>query len=58
MKTSANPMQRTTNEPLALREVLRCGARARQGKPCQSPTVKGKALSYARRRARLGSAEW
>ncbi len=38
----ANPMQRATNEPLALREVPRCGARTRQGKPCQSPIVNGK----------------
>jgi hypothetical protein len=42
MKMRANPMQRATNEPLALREAPRCGARTRQGKPCQSPIVKGK----------------
>jgi hypothetical protein len=42
MKMRANPMQRTTNEPLALRGVPRCGARTRQGKPCQSPIVRGK----------------
>jgi hypothetical protein len=31
------PMQRMTTEPLPLREAPRCGARTRQGKPCQSP---------------------
>ena len=35
-------MQRMTDEPLPLRESPRCGARTRQGKPCQSPIVKGK----------------
>jgi glucans biosynthesis protein len=35
-------MQRTTHEPLPLREASRCGARTRQGNPCQSPVVKGK----------------
>jgi hypothetical protein len=39
---TANPMQRATNEPLALREMPRCGARTRHGKPCQSPSVRGK----------------
>jgi hypothetical protein len=42
MKSMANPMQRTTNEPLSLRAAPRCGARTRQGKPCESPIVKGK----------------
>ena len=42
MKMTANPMQRATNEPLALREATRCGARTRHGKRCQSPIVKGK----------------
>ena len=42
MKMTANPMQRATNEPLALREAPRCGARTRRGKPCPSPAVKGK----------------
>ena len=42
MKMTANPMQRATNEPLALREAPRCGARTRHGKCCQSPIVKGK----------------
>ena len=42
MKMRANPMQRATNEPLALREAPRCGARTRRGKPCPSPAVKGK----------------
>jgi hypothetical protein len=42
MKMTANPMQRTTNEPLPLRNAPRCGARTRQGKPCPSPAVKGK----------------
>jgi hypothetical protein len=42
MKIADKPMQRMTNEPLPLREASRCGARTRQGKPCQSPIVKGK----------------
>jgi hypothetical protein len=42
MKIADNPMQRMTNEPLPLQEAPRCGARTRQGKPCQSPIVKGK----------------
>jgi hypothetical protein len=46
MKMADNPMQRVTNgvtnEPSALQEAPRCGARTRQGKPCQSPIVKGK----------------
>ncbi len=42
MKSKGKPMQRTTNEPSALRQVPRCGARTRSGKPCQSPVVKGK----------------
>jgi hypothetical protein len=42
MKMTANPMQRTTNELLALRGVPRCGAPTRHGKPCQSPSVRGK----------------
>ena len=42
MKMTANPMQRRTNEPSPLRATPRCGARTRQGKPCQSPIVKGK----------------
>jgi hypothetical protein len=36
------PMQRTTREPLPLRQARRCGARTRSGKPCQSPAVNGK----------------
>lgn len=39
---SGKPMQRMTNEPLALREAPRCGARTRRGTPCQSPTVSGR----------------
>ena len=42
MKTPDKAMQRTTNEPLPLRNAPRCGARTRQGKPCPSPAVKGK----------------
>src|SRR5439155_3882946 len=42
VKSKGKPMQRTTNEPSALRQVPRCGARTRSGKPCQSPVVKGK----------------
>ena len=42
MKTADKAMQRTTNEPLPLRNAPRCGARTRQGKPCPSPAVKGK----------------
>jgi hypothetical protein len=42
MKREGKPMQRTTNEPLPLRQVPRCGARTRSGKPCQSPVVSGK----------------
>jgi hypothetical protein len=42
MKIEGKPIQRTTDEPLPLREAPRCGARTRQGKPCQSPIVKGK----------------
>jgi hypothetical protein len=36
------PMQRTTREPLPLRQAPRCGARTRRGNPCQSPVVRGK----------------
>jgi hypothetical protein len=42
MKTEANPMQRTTREPLSLRLVPRCCAKTRSGTPCQSPQVRGK----------------
>ena len=42
MKMHSKPTQRTTNEPLPLRQVPRCGARTRSGKPCQSPAVSGK----------------
>ena len=42
MKMNSKPMQRTTNEPLPLRQVPTCGARTRSGKPCQSPAVSGK----------------
>jgi hypothetical protein len=37
-----NPMQRTTREPLPLRQARRCGAQTRSKKLCQSPVVKGK----------------
>ncbi len=36
------PMERTTNEPLSLRTTPRCGARRRDGAPCQRPRSKGK----------------
>jgi hypothetical protein len=42
VKSESKPMQRMTNEPLPLRQVPRCGAWTRSGKPCQSPVVKGK----------------
>ena len=42
MKSEANPMHQTTQEPLRLRLAPRCGARTRSGRPCSSPAVKGK----------------
>ncbi len=33
-------MERTTNEPLGLRNAPRCGARRRNGQPCQKPRAK------------------
>ena len=37
-----NPVQRVTQEPPALRDARRCGARTRSGSPCGSPIVNGK----------------
>jgi hypothetical protein len=36
-------MQRNKNQPSALRDAPRCGAKTRSGSPCQSPRVTGKA---------------
>jgi hypothetical protein len=41
-ETEPNPIQRTTNEPIALRLTPRCGAKTRSGSSCQSPRVSGK----------------
>ena len=42
MKARNNPMQRASQEPLPLRQARRCGARTRNGSPCQSPAVREK----------------
>jgi hypothetical protein len=35
-------MERNTNEPLSLRLVPRCGAKRRNGEPCQRPAARGR----------------
>ena len=42
MKARDNPIQRASQEPLPLRQARRCGARTRNGTPCQSPAVREK----------------
>ncbi len=42
-KTRINPMERNTREPLSLRLTPRCGAKRRDGLPCQKPRAKGRA---------------
>lgn len=43
MKTETEPMQRPPCQPVALKLAPRCGARTRNGLPCRSPAVAGKA---------------
>ena len=42
MKKKTKPMERSTREPLPLRQTPRCLARTRSGTPCQKPAAKGK----------------
>ena len=42
MKKKTKPMERSTREPLPLRQAPRCLARTRSGTPCQKPVAKGK----------------
>jgi hypothetical protein len=35
-------MERSTREPLSLRLTPRCGAKKRDGQPCQKPRAKGR----------------
>ena len=40
-KNRINPMERNTREPPSLRLTPRCGAKRRDGLPCQKPRAKG-----------------
>src|SRR5271166_5528447 len=42
MKKKTKPTERSTREPLPLRQAPRCLARTRSGTPCQKPVAKGK----------------
>lgn len=42
MMREIRPMKRQTNEPESLRDAPRCGARRRNGEPCQRPRSKGR----------------
>ncbi len=42
MKKKTKPVERSTREPLPLRQAPRCLARTRSGTPCQKPAAKGK----------------
>ncbi len=41
-ETRINPMERNTREPESLRLTPRCGAKRRDGLPCQKPRAKGR----------------
>jgi hypothetical protein len=43
-KIKDNLMQRTTQARLSLQMAKRCGAKARSGRPCQSPVMNGRRL--------------
>jgi len=43
LKMEINHMEQTKSEPLHLRTAKRCGAKRRNGMPCRSPAVNGKA---------------
>ncbi len=41
-KMKHNPMNQKIQQPLHLKEALKCGAKTRKGNPCQCPAVKHK----------------